>query len=88
MNKIDWKLFFIIVGIITGTSALVYLYFRYVTYFFGYPDGAGTYGDMFGALNVIFTGLVLLLTVNSFFQSQKRELELKMKDETEQKKTR
>lgn len=47
------------IGALVLISAALYLVHIWVPKFYGYPDGPGVYGDMFGVANALFSGLAL-----------------------------
>ena len=52
-----------------------------MTRYFGVPSGAGTYGDMFGAINALFSGLAFAGVIVAIFL-QRKELELQREELT------
>lgn len=51
----------------------------YVPKFYGKPDSAGTFGDMFGSLNTLFSGLAFVGVIVAILL-QRKELELQRQE--------
>ncbi len=64
-------------------SVVSILYYLIVVKFMGFPEGAGTFGDTFGGLNVIFTGAVLIISFYTLYKSESEGREQLKKQEIE-----
>ena len=60
--------------LIAGTIAAWLIYGRVIDHFFASWAEAGTFGDSFGALNTLFTGLAFVVVLASLLQ-QARQVE-------------
>jgi len=77
-----WKWFVIAAVAITGITALWLLSWALITYRLGNPEMPGPFGDMFGAVNALFSGLAFAGVIVAILMQQE-ELKIQRKELTQ-----
>jgi len=81
LKKIPWPLT-VSLGAIGGILVLWLLSWALITRHLGNPSEAGTFGDMFGAVNALFSGLAFAGIILAILM-QREELKLQRKELTQ-----
>jgi len=77
-----WKWILIAAVAITGITALWLLSWALITYQLGNPEKPGPFGDMFGAVNALFSGLAFAGVIVAILMQQE-ELKIQRKELTQ-----